>query len=168
MRRAILAVVLAAFWVLLWGEVTVVNVTSGIVVALLLLRAFPGDRSARTHAHRFHPLAFGRLLAYFVVELVASNVRIAREAVAPRIRVRNAVIEHELHTSSPILVAVIQHLLALSPGTTPIGVDDGTLRMHVLYVADLDKVHHDVERLESLVLGAFTPRRVEPAPGAPS
>src|SRR3546814_14518049 len=58
------AAVLVVVWTLLWGELSLVNVVSGALVALLVLVAFPVDHDVKAVRHRFNPIAAVRLGAF--------------------------------------------------------------------------------------------------------
>src|SRR3546814_13501079 len=55
------AAVLVVVWTLLWGELSLANVVSGALVALLVLVAFPVDHDVKAVRHRFNPIAAVRL-----------------------------------------------------------------------------------------------------------
>jgi multicomponent Na+:H+ antiporter subunit E len=150
---------LVVLWLLLWGDLSVANVLSGIAIATLLLAAFPGDRRADAERYVIRPIAALRLTAYFLVQLVSSNILLVREVLSRRSRVHTAVVACQLETSSSRLTTVIMDLIALTPGTMTVEMsrDPTILYVHVLRLDDVEKVRASVSRLESLVVAAFGP-----------
>ena len=167
--RVGLAGALVAIWVLLWGEASFANVLSGVLVAVALLTVFPSD--AREGAPRFvvRPVAFLRLVGYFIVQLVVSNVLLTREVLSRRSRIRTGVVACELRTGSTRIMTIMANLLALTPGTMTVDAEDDpvVLHIHVLQLHDVDDVRAQVAHLEWLVLRAFGPRGVYPDAEAP-
>jgi multicomponent Na+:H+ antiporter subunit E len=157
--RVGIASALVALWVLLWGEASLANVLSGIVIAAALLAAFPGDRRADAARFVIRPFAALRLAGWFVVQLVGSNILLTREVLSPRSRVNTGVVACPLRTSSSRLTTVITNVIALTPGTMTVEItlEPTVLYVHVLRLDDVDTVRDSVSHLESLVLAAFGP-----------
>jgi multicomponent Na+:H+ antiporter subunit E len=152
---------LTAVWVLLWGSLTVANVATGALVSLALLAVFPLERRRRGTTIVLRPVAAVRLAAYFVTQLVASNVAVTWQVIRPRPALRTGIIACPLHTRSPGLITAITNMLALSPGTitvdvmTPEAPGNPTIFVHVLKLDDLDAARQQVARLERFVIDAF-------------
>jgi multicomponent Na+:H+ antiporter subunit E len=160
-RRAGLAVWLVVVWMFLWGDVSLANVLGGIAVAVALLVAFPGDRPDSDSRYVLRPLAAMALLWYLAKQLVRSNVLLAREVVSRSARLRTAVVQAPLRTTSPALINATCNLMALNPGTLVIELDEpgGLVYVHVFYLHDLDSVVRDIDELQRLVINSFPPRR---------
>jgi multicomponent Na+:H+ antiporter subunit E len=164
-----IASALVLLWLLLWGDVSLANVVSGIAVATVLLAAFPEDRSDAAR-HLLRPLAAVRLLAWFIAQLVGANVLLTREVLSRRSRIRTGVVACELETTSSRVTTLITNLIALTPGTMTVATtyQPTTLYVHVLQLHDVEKVRSSVRRLESLVVAAFEPHRARSTPPAPT
>ncbi len=166
-RRVGIGAWLVVLWLLLWGDVSVANLVSGVVVAAVLLVVFPAAPSGGRHVAR--PLALAHLAAYFAYKLVTSTLLVAREVVSPRSRIRTGIVACPLRVDTDGLVTVVVNLIALSPGTMPVDVHDDppTLYVHVLLLHDVQQVRDQVARLEELVVRAFGSARAvaSPAPG---
>ena len=149
---------LLGVWVLLWGELSVANVVSGLLVAILLLVVFPRPRS--TTGFVIRPIPTIRFLAFFARELVVSNLVLSREVVSRRSRMLTGVIAAPIHGCSDSLVGVIANLLALTPGTmtVEIATNPNVLYVHVLIFDDLDTVRAKITELNRLVVAAFASR----------
>jgi multicomponent Na+:H+ antiporter subunit E len=159
-------------WLALWGEVSVINVTSGVlVVAILALLFRPEPRG-----HTLHPLALVRLLAVFVWRLVSSSATVVLAVLAPTpARLRSGVVGVALSHPSPLVATIVADAISLTPGTLTLEAryaDDESLSseppvlyIHVLGLSDPAAIRDDVRRLERLVVSAITPTPIDTTPG---
>jgi multicomponent Na+:H+ antiporter subunit E len=153
-------------WLLLWGEASVANVASGLVVAAVLAAVVPLGGAAVAPRHRVHPFGVVRLVGLFAVELVRATWRMAVTVVAPSpARLRAGVVRVELRTRSPLVGTLVANLVTLTPGTLSLSLVDGVLHVHVLGLDDAEAARADVRRFESAVLAAVEPV-AEPAVAA--
>jgi multicomponent Na+:H+ antiporter subunit E len=155
---------LVVIWLLLWGSVSVANVLSGAAVAALLLLVFPVRRDDDPH-RRLRPLALLRLAGFFLFEVLVSNVVAARHVLGHQ-HLRTAIIACPLRVRSDGMVTFLVNLLAVSPGTMPIEVDQeadpsrrgehaAVVYLHVLYLEDAASIRLVVARFEQLAVEAF-------------
>ncbi len=149
---------LVAVWIALWGDVSAANVLSGTLLAVLLLVVFPVS-GGRRRGFIFRPVAFARLVGYFLRTLVASNVALTRVVLSREDRLCTGVVEVRTIADSDGLLTVLNHLIALTPGTTVIEVatDPARVYVHVLQLTDIDSARAAVQQLELLVVEAFGP-----------
>lgn len=154
-------------WLALWGEVSVANLVSGIlVVALIGLIIRPVPRR-----HTLNPLSLLRLLAVFVWRLVSSSATVVLAVIAPTpARLRSGVVGVSLSQHSRLVATIVADAISLTPGTLTLETryatdDDGladvappVLYIHVLGLADPQAIRDDVRRLERLVVSAVTPK----------
>lgn len=155
MRAASRVTVLVAVWLLAWGEVSVANTLSGIVVAGALLVAFPAYRG--TARPRVRPMGAVRLVLYVLGQLVPSNVLVAKQVVSRRSRIRTGVLAYRLDHPSDEVVSLMAHVIALTPGTMTVEAtrDPWVLYVHFLLLDDLDRARATVARLERLAVAAL-------------
>ena len=165
-------------WLALWGDVSVVNVASGVLVVAILAVLFRPE----PRAHTLHPFALVRLLAVFVWRLVSSSATVVLAVLAPTpARLRSGVVGVALSHPSPLVVTIVADAISLTPGTLTLearygNADDGgsstseppVLYIHVLGLSDPAAIRDDVRRLERLVVSAITPLPTGPAQGAAS
>ena len=156
MRAARRAALLVAFWLLAWGEASVANVASGLVVATVLLVAFPPHRRA-TAGSGFSPLGVARLVLYVLGQLVPSNVLVAREILSRRSRIRTGVLAYPLQHPSEEVLSLMAHVIALTPGTMTVEAtrDPAVLYVHFLLLQDVERARRTVARLERLAVAAL-------------
>jgi len=169
-RRLVAPVLLLAAWLALWGEISVVNVVTGVAAAVIVSSFYLRAPRGR---HRIHPIGLVRLLAVFVWRLVTSSATVVRTVLAPTpARLRSGVIAIPLSDPSPLVAAIVADAISLTPGTLTLevrypGNDDRSrppsLYVHVLGLAAVDELRDDVRGLERLVLSAITPDRTETA-----
>lgn len=164
MKRIVLGASLVVIWILLWGEASLANLLSGIALATVVLVAFPGDQPDDETRYRLHVGNFLRLVGYMLAQLVRSNALLTHEVLSVRPALRTAVIALELQTKSPALITTMANLIALNPGTIVIEIDEpgNVLYIHIFFLHDLEAVRKDVEKLQRLVIGAFSARPPEP------
>lgn len=156
--RVVIAVWLTVMWVLLWGQVSLANVASGVVLAVGLVIVFPPG-ATNDDPIVIRPLAAGSFLVWFLWQLVITNVSVAREVVLPRGRseIRPAVVAVQLQTRSGRLATIIANAITLTPGTLTIDARGrpATLYVHVLSFADVESSREEVADLERRAVRAF-------------
>ena len=169
MSRLLAPLFVLLVWLALWGEVTVANVVSGVLmVALIGLIIRPVPRR-----HTLNPLSLVRLLAVFVWRLVTSSMTVVLAVLAPTpARLRSGVVGVSLSQHSQLVATVVADAISLTPGTLtlearypdheddPIG-PNPVLYVHVLGLDDPQEVRDDVAKLERLVLSAITPNDLD-------
>ena len=163
-------------WLALWGEVSAVNVVSGVLVVAILAVLFRPE----PRAHTLHPFALVRLVAVFVWRLLSSSATVVLAVLAPTpARLRSGVVGVPLTHPSPLVATIVADAISLTPGTLTLEVrypnGDGSspseppmLYIHVLGLSDPTAIRDDVRKLERLVVSAITPLPTGPAQGAAS
>jgi multicomponent Na+:H+ antiporter subunit E len=147
---------MVVLWVVLWGEVTVANVVSGVAVSAVLLLLLPLRRGARGRFY-VRPLRAVGFVLWLLVQIVRSNLLVAWEILTPRDRIRAGVVSVVLPPCSDGLVTLVANCITLTPGTLTLEVrrEPTTLYVHVLHLRDIDDVRHDVLDLLRRVVRAF-------------
>jgi multicomponent Na+:H+ antiporter subunit E len=172
--RALIAIWLAVMWVLLWGDLTFVNVLTGVLVAIGIVLVFP-PWVTNDDPFVVRPLPALSFLFWFVKALVITNWTVAKEVLLPRDRgeIRTAIVGVQLKTMSGRLATVVANAITLTPGTLTVDARGrpATLYVHFLTYDDREHAVEEVEDLERRVVRAFgTAAEVErvfnPAPPA--
>jgi multicomponent Na+:H+ antiporter subunit E len=150
-------VLLTALWVLLWGDVSVANIASGVALSTVLLVLYPVIVRAPDGFRRPRPLALARLGAFVLGQIVVSNAQLSRQILSRRPNVRTGVVACHLDTTSPRTITFLANVLTLGPGTIPVLVtsDPAIIYLHVLRADDPDATRRQVARLEALTARAF-------------
>jgi multicomponent Na+:H+ antiporter subunit E len=148
---------LVAVWMLAWGRFDAVHAVVGVVLAAVLLVAFPMVPSGRRRiALSLQPVGIARLLWHILVQLVRSNLLMAREIVTRRSRIRTGVIEYTLGSPSDLVLTIVANIIALSPGTMTVDAtrDPRTISVHFLLLDDVAAAERSLAHLEHLVAAA--------------
>jgi len=144
--RAILS--LAAIWVLLWGNYSLVDMLVGVALGWLITVLFPLP-PIRYHGR---PRLFGllRLVVTVIRDLAVASWRLTLAAFAPRVNFRPAVIRVRLRTSQDLYQVETAEIISIVPGSIVIDArrSSRVLYLHLLDVAELDGV--EVARREAL------------------
>jgi multisubunit Na+/H+ antiporter MnhE subunit len=157
MRRALgLVVVLVAIWVLAWGSLSWANLLSGVAVAVAIIVVVPDVRRA-SHLPIVRPLPALRLAASMLRDVAVSNVVLARQVLARHPQIATGVVRVPLAGCSDEVVTVIASLVAMTPGTMPIEVEQRptVMYVHVLNLDDPDEVRRTIWRLRDQVVATF-------------
>jgi multicomponent Na+:H+ antiporter subunit E len=156
------AVALLIIWVALWGELSVANVASGILLAGVLAALFPAPPAPPAALrHRVHPLALVTLGWHLLVSLVTSSWTVVRTVIAPQPGSRDAdVVAVPLATRSPLVASIVANAITLTPGTMSVACSTSTfvLEIHVLGRHEYSEFVDAVGLLEQRVTAAVTPR----------
>lgn len=165
MRRRTLTIVwLIALWLVLWRDVSIANVVSGTIVAVVATSGASDPRDPRT-GHRVRPLALLRFAGYFAWKLVEANVVLAREVVTPQNAIHTGIIAVPLPGCSDFVVTVVANAISLTPGTLTLEVrrdPEPVLYVHVLHLHDLDDARADVVAMAERAGAAFPSTRRDP------
>lgn len=153
----VVVAVLVAVWVLGWGDLSAANVVSGVAVAALVIAVFPIGRVPENAGHTLRPVAVVQLLAYFVVEIVRSNLAMIRDLLGSRSRIQTGIVAYHLRVQSDGLATFLVNVLALSPGCMPIDLheDERVLYLHLTRMHERDAVLRMVAHYELLTIRAF-------------
>lgn len=149
---------LVLVWLLLWGNVSVANVLSGIVLALLITLLFP--LPAVPVQGRVDLLSLARLVLTVGWWLAQSSVGVAWLAIRPGGPPMSAVLRARLALKSDLVLALAVNIMNLTPGTIVLEIDQ-TRRLVYVHVLDVgspravDRFYHQVTRLERLLVASF-------------
>lgn len=131
-----LNLVLALFWAMATGEVTLLTIGSGFVVGMLVLHLVGPVLDDSRYAIRFF-LAIN-LALFFLRELLVSSVRVAIDVLRPTFTMRPAIIRVPLDVHDDVQITLLANLISLTPGTLSVDVseDKSNLYVHAMYGDD--------------------------------
>jgi multicomponent Na+:H+ antiporter subunit E len=147
---------LAAIWAAMMGELNLRNLVLGLVLgyfALLVTVPFTGNRDYFRRLPRV--VAF---LAWFIWEVVKSNLEVAWDVVTPSHHSTPGVVAIPLDVTTPAEITLLANLITLTPGTLSLDVSDDrkTLYIHAMFIDDPDQVRAYIKQnLERRVLELF-------------
>lgn len=147
--------ILAAAWLVLTGDLTLLNTIVGLVLgygALWLMHKAQGDESATsTYVHRV-PL-IGKFVGHFILTILQSNLMMAKAVVSPLSNLKPAIVAVPLDIEHPAGITLLANWITLTPGTLSLEVseDRKTLFVHTFDVGESvetfrQQVKHDFER----------------------
>lgn len=147
LRQLPYTVWLVVVWVALWGQLTVLALVTGVLVAALVTRFFylpPAEASGR-----FNPYRFVILAAMFVFDLMRGSFHVAWLAIRPRRVSVSSIIQVDLRTRSDLVMTLTAEAITLIPGSFVVEVDRANT---ILYLHVLDATTtEDVERMRRTV-----------------
>ncbi len=167
LRRLVTVAALVAAWCALWGEVSVANLLSGVIVAAVVSAS--GIGTAGRGGIRLRPLA--RFVGLVAVDLVISTVTVAREILTPTDYTEEAIIAVPVpaETRSHLLLMIVA--VTLTPGTAVVDADPegGMLYLHLLHADGREATTAHVQELADLACRALpVPPEAAPTPEVPS
>jgi multicomponent Na+:H+ antiporter subunit E len=142
---------LTAVWVALWGELSLLGVVGGALVAVIVCLVFPLPRLPM--GVRIRPLHLIWLVVHFLGDVVVASAQVSWTTLQLRRTPRNAVIEVDLRTESDLILTVVAEMVSLVPGSLVVEArrSTPTLFLHVLDVRDdagVAKMRRQVDALE--------------------
>lgn len=156
--RAVIAVWLVAMWVLLWGDLSLPNVLTGLLVAVVLVVAFPPE-DTNDDPVVVRPLKAASFLIWFLWALVMTNVAVAKEVLLPSSRsdIEPGIVAVPLRTGSGRLATLVANAITLTPGTLTIDARGrpAVLYVHVLTFESVEATCAEVADLERRIVEAF-------------
>jgi multicomponent Na+:H+ antiporter subunit E len=157
-NRVVLGGWLVVVWTALWGRLSIANVTSGIIVSVVLLTIFPVGKHLLP-GYIVRPVAVARLAGYFLRKLVESNIALTRAILSRNDQISTGIVAVPMTCESDGMLTVVANLTALTPGTMAIEVERQPPRIyiHVLRLRDIESTRDEVHKLERLVVEAFGP-----------
>jgi len=126
---------LTLVWLLLWGEVTPINLIGGVLVSILIILVFPFPRVSVEGTLR--PWRSIVLIARFLYDLTIASFHVGWLAVRPGPAPGSAVILVDLVSHSELRQTLTGELISLVPGSLLIELDSRGRRMW-LHVLDAD------------------------------
>lgn len=159
--RLFLVAWLTVVWLALWRDVTFGNITSGVVLAAVVVGLFPPENAARVV---IRPVAMVRFVGATAMSIVRANVVVAWEVVTPSNRINEGVVAVELRSNDPVVITNVSNAIILAPGTMVVDIERGDgdrptiLYVHVLHLRRIEDVRRDVQRLEALARAAVSDR----------
>jgi multicomponent Na+:H+ antiporter subunit E len=156
--QIVLLVGLVVLWCLVWGEVTVLNVVTGVVLAVVISLLFylPAiDLSGRVNL--WHVLVF---FVRLIVDIARASIDVAWLVIDPRYKPSSAVIAIPLDTRSDLIMTFTAEAISLVPGSIVVDVDrqESVLYVHVINVRtekDLEEFRNEVFATEKRLVMAI-------------
>jgi multicomponent Na+:H+ antiporter subunit E len=144
-NRVAMFVTLVGIWVLLWDDVSVLSIVTGLLVALLITRVFylpPVEFS-----NRIDPWFVLVFLLRLLYDITVASVRVSWQILTLPVPVHNAIVAVHLRSRSEGMLVWTTEAVTLVPGSLVIDVDP---QKNVLYLHVLGVLHDEGERIEEV------------------
>jgi multicomponent Na+:H+ antiporter subunit E len=145
--------VLAVFWALASGRVTVGTLMVGFIAGFATLLVTRRATGAEQYTRKTGGAVV--LLLVFLRELVEANLRLAYDVVTPTHHMRPAIVGIPLDARSDFEITLLANLITLTPGTLTLHVSDdrSVLYIHSVYTPDVERLRRSIkEGLERRIL----------------
>jgi len=151
MSNLALNVLLALVWMLIDESFSSRTLLEGLLLGFFSITILEHIRAKHTYAPWVKSLV--HLSISFAVDLIRSNIILARDILRPTPRFEPALLRIAILDLSPISTVVLTNLLSLTPGTLTVDTeDDGrVIYVHALYAQDPDDVRRRIRALETLI-----------------
>lgn len=158
---------LTLLWVLLWGNVSWINVVSGLLLAVLVLVLFP--LPPLTFGVRLHPWATLVLILRFLGDLVVASIGVAYKASVPWEHPHGRFTRVPLRSDNDLMCTITAQMTSLVPGSIVIDIDCAptgrSLLLHLFDAPqerDVREMHERVRAQELRVLRALAAHPPQP------
>lgn len=149
--------VLMVVWLMLWGDISLLGIVSGLVVSWLITITFP--LAPMRFYGKVRLWGTTKLVVLQLWDLLSASVGLALAAFAPHPHIDPAVIRVRLRSDSDVYQVQTAELLAIVPGTIVIESDRERriLYLHVFDVREgsLERIRQESLGIERRVLEAF-------------
>lgn len=140
-------------WAAVFGGVGPVSFVIGFAICFGVLRWMAPAFAASAYARKL-PAAI-RFAGFYTWKLIVANGQVAHAVIAPRPKRRPAFLRVPLSARTDGEIAILAHLVSLTPGTLTIDVspDRAFLDVHAMFVDDPDDLRAEVKNeLEARLL----------------
>lgn len=150
------SLVLLVLWVALWGEISIANIITGLVVIAALAVILPGKFRS---THRIRILPAISFFFYMLRSIAAASWDVIISVLFPNEQRRHAELIHvHLNSTSTLVRAVTANSISLTPGTVIVSIDPDTADMviHVLGKTDCEEfqtaIHDHENRVAAFIV----------------
>jgi multicomponent Na+:H+ antiporter subunit E len=126
--RIVVAVVLLAIWYVLSGMFDVLHFGTGVATAVVVALAYDGVQDGR----RMRVLRFGRYLPWLLLQILISNVRVARMVLSRRMPIRPVFISQAPGVHGTRALTILGVSITLTPGTLTVDIGPEEVFVHAL------------------------------------
>ena len=144
---------LATCWVFLTGSFEALNYFFGFFVGYIVIALIHTLVPALEDYPRRLPRFFV-FIAFFIWELVLSNIKVAIDVVTPPWHMKPGVLRYKLAAKTDLEITLVANFISLTPGTLVLDVseDKTALFVHAMFLHDEEQVMADLQELEQRLL----------------
>lgn len=122
------ALLLMATWLVLSGRFDLLHVGLGVVAAVVIAANFTGWQDEA----RFRPVRFLLYVPWLTVQVIRSNLRVARAVLSRRVDIAPTFISRRPDVIGDRALTVLGASMTLTPGTLTVDVSDHEIFIHAL------------------------------------
>jgi multicomponent Na+:H+ antiporter subunit E len=147
----LLNILLSLAWIMLSAQFSMFNLIVGYLLGFAVLWITQYRKEAVPAYFRKIPQV-ANFLAYFVWEVIMSNLRVTRDVISLRPRFRPGIVAIKLDAETAAEISLLANLISLTPGTLSLDVsnDRKVLYVHAMYMRDAGlfkrRIKEDMER----------------------
>lgn len=146
MSLLLLNVGLALLWAILTGVFSLANLLMGFSIGFLVLFVLKRVLPQSSYYQKLLPYLL-EFTAYFIWELLLANLKVAREVLTPRNRMKPRVLAVPLEPNTNAGLTLLANLITLTPGSVSLDVssDRKVLYIHAMHASDPELVRRAIK-----------------------
>jgi multicomponent Na+:H+ antiporter subunit E len=97
-----------------------------------------------------YPFFLAEFIVFYLFKLVEANILMAFVILSPKIKTNSGLLEIPVFLKTRHGILIFSNLLSMTPGTLSIDIspDRKLLTLHVLFKNDVQKILHDIEKIQ--------------------
>jgi multicomponent Na+:H+ antiporter subunit E len=139
-RTALISAILLATWYVLSGKFDVLHFGTGVITAVVIALLYRGVRDVC----RFRPVQFLLFLPWLFVQVVISNLRVARLVFSRRMAIRPVFLSQPPGVVGDRALTVLGSSVSLTPGTLTVDVGQDEIFVHALDQKSADDLRDEL------------------------
>ena len=138
-------VVLAFFWAMATGDLSIPSLVTGFLIGFAVL--FAGRRVIGSQIYTDKAGKLFLLIIHFLRDLVVANLKVAYDVVTPTHHMRPGVLAIPLDCTTDGEITLLANMITLTPGTLALDVseDRRTLYIHSTYTPDAELMRNSIK-----------------------
>ncbi|SEA95637.1 multicomponent Na+:H+ antiporter subunit E [Chitinophaga terrae (ex Kim and Jung 2007)] len=129
---------LTLIWVMLTGELVVVNFAFGFILSYVILWIVGEEDDSKRYFTRVPAII--SFIFFFIYEMLKANLHVAYDVITPRFFMKPGIVKYPLDARTNLEITFFTNLISLTPGTLILDVSDDkkVVYIHVMYLEDKD------------------------------
>jgi multicomponent Na+:H+ antiporter subunit E len=140
MKYLALFIITLFFWLLITFSLTLSNILTGIVAALVTSYLF-GKYFVRDVNKFIQPRRYAWLILYifvFLWECIKANFDVAYRVIHPALPIKPGIVKVPLEIKTDIARTMLANSITMTPGTIAVDIKNDTMYVHWIYVSSED------------------------------
>jgi len=137
-KQFLLNIMLNLIWVMLTGELVVVNFAFGFILSYVILWIVGEEDDSKRYFTRVPAII--SFIFFFIYEMLKANLHVAYDVITPRFFMKPGIVKYPLDARTNLEITFFTNLISLTPGTLILDVSDDkkVVYIHVMYLEDKD------------------------------